>query len=274
MMDQYYVLGNPIEHSRSPFIHRYFAQNSNQILSYDAKLVALDGFMQSIEQLKAEGFKGCNITVPFKEQAFEVADKLTQRAELAGAVNTLVYDGQTLLGDNTDGIGLVNDLQHLQVSLDGANLLILGAGGAARGILAPLLGSGVAQVVIANRTVAKAQSLVERMRQVANCPLNAVGYDDLQGHFDVIINATSCSISGVVPPIPTGLMDEHSVAYDLMYGSHDTTFMEVAGKYGATCHDGLGMLVEQAAESFYLWRGVRPDTSQLIDLIRREMRHK
>jgi shikimate dehydrogenase len=270
-MDRYYVLGNPVEHSKSPYIHRFFADSLNDELSYESRLVPLDAFEQTVRQLMKENFSGCNITVPFKEQAYRIADVLTPRADLAGAVNTLKYDDGRLVGDNTDGEGLVQDLQRCDVSIEGARILVLGAGGAARGIIAPVLARKPSELVIANRTVSKAESLAEYMSSVAECDVRGMGFDVLSGRFDLIINATSSSITNVVPPLPEGVIDSSSCAYDLMYAPVDTVFVAYAKSKGAKAWDGLGMLVSQAAESYLLWRGVKPQTEELIMKLRREM---
>jgi shikimate dehydrogenase len=271
-MDRYYVLGNPVEHSRSPYIHRFFADALHQKLSYEARLVPLDAFEQTVEGLKKEHFSGCNITVPFKEQAYRIADDLTARAEFAGAVNTLKYENGRLLGDNTDGEGLVTDLMRCGVALAGARILVLGAGGAARGILAPLLERNPSELVIANRTVQKAEVLAEHVKSIAGCSVRGTGYDQPKGHFDLVINATSSSISNNIPPLPADTIDSSTRAYDLMYSPVDTVFVTYAKSKGAEAWDGLGMLVCQAAESFFLWRGVRPETEELIRKLRSDMK--
>ncbi len=274
-MDRYYVLGNPIAHSRSPRIHSAFAAALGQELSYEARLVPMEGFAREIELLKQEGFRGCNVTVPFKEQAFRAADRLSDRASLAGAVNTLSYDGGILSGDNTDGEGLARDLACLGVPLEGRSVLLLGAGGAARGIVASLLLGHPRRLHIANRTVSRAGALADLARSspmVGSCDVSSSGFEEAEGDFDLIINATSASLSGEIPPFPGSLLHEGVFAYDLMYAPEDTPFVARARSLGAGAADGLGMLVEQAAESFRIWRGVRPDTADLKDRLRQEMR--
>ncbi|MBQ8707185.1 MAG: shikimate dehydrogenase [Succinivibrionaceae bacterium] len=273
-MKQFYVLGNPIGHSRSPFIHRSFAASLGHELSYEAMLVPLDGFAAVVEKMKREGFSGCNVTVPFKEQAFALSDELSDRARFAGAVNTLAYDGSRLYGDNTDGEGLVQDLLRKKVMLEGARILVLGAGGAAKGILAPLLARNPSRLHIANRTAEKAVKLADHVRDVAGCPVTGGGFGDIAGQFDLIVNATSASISGQVPPLPEESCGSRTFAYDLMYAPEDTPFVSWAKGRGLAASDGLGMLVEQAAESYLLWCGARPETSGLIEALRRSMREE
>lgn len=280
MTDRYCVFGNPIGHSKSPAIHAAFAAATGQDLTYEARLASIDaadGFAAAVQAFVAEGGRGANVTVPFKEDAYRLAgapgNRLTPRAQLAGAVNTLAFgmDGVPVLGDNTDGVGLVRDLtDFLGVSLAGKRILLLGAGGAARGALGPLLDAGPAELAIANRTVAKAQTLVELV--AASHPraqVSACAFADLAGRrFDVVINATSASLQGEPVPLPAGLYAPGGVAYDMMYGA-DTPFLAQARQLGAAiCADGLGMLVEQAAEAFALWRGVRPDTAAVRRLLR------
>jgi shikimate dehydrogenase len=269
--DQYGVMGNPITHSKSPRIHSLFAQQTNQHLEYTAIHVDLGGFAQALGNFDASGGKGLNITVPFKQEAWALVDARSARAERAGAVNTIKFEKDQRYGDNTDGVGLVNDLMHNhQLSLEGKRILLMGAGGAARGVLAPLLETQPALVVIANRTPDKAVELAAAfadLGKIAGC-----GYHELDAQqFDLVINATAASLHGELPPLPSTLLAEGAVCYDMMYGNV-TPFMEWAKSHGAALVlDGLGMLVEQAAESFYLWRGVRPQTAPVIALLRKEI---
>ena len=258
-MDRYVVFGNPIAHSKSPVLHRLFAEQTGQSMQYDTLLAPLDDFGGSALAFFQQG-RGANVTVPFKEDAYRLANSLTARAQRAGAVNTLskLADG-TLLGDNTDGAGLVRDLTvNAGFSLKGKRILILGAGGAVRGALEPILAEGPASVTIANRTVEKAEVLVELFSDLG--PVAASGFDWLKEPVDLIINATSASLAGEVPPIASSLIEPgQTLCYDMMYGKAPTPFCLWASEHGAGhVMDGLGMLAEQAAEAFYLWRGVRP----------------
>lgn len=261
-MDRYCVLGNPISHSKSPLIHRLFAAQTGQQLSYEALLAPLDDFAGSLRAFFREG-AGANVTVPFKEQAFALADQLSARAQRAGAVNTLMKlaDGR-LLGDNTDGAGLVRDLrENAGLRLAGQRILLLGAGGAVRGVLAPLLAEQPAELVLANRTLARAEQLAVDFADLG--ALRASSFAALSEPFDLIINGTSASLAGELPALPDGLIVAgHSQCYDMMYGAAPTAFNQWAAAQGAArTLDGLGMLVEQAAEAFALWRGVRPQTA-------------
>ncbi|MCB1754496.1 MAG: shikimate dehydrogenase [Gammaproteobacteria bacterium] len=263
---RYCVVGNPVEHSKSPVIHRLFAEQTGRQLSYDKVLLPTERFAGALQQLFADGLNGCNVTVPFKEQAAELCDELTERARLPMAVNTIIRraDGR-LLGDNTDGVGLVTDLQiNNAVALQGRRLLILGAGGAARGIIKPLLDARPALLLVANRTADKARLLAEHFQ--AHGPIEHRDYSALtDGSFDLIINATSSSLSGQVPAIPESCIGNATTVYDLMYAKQPTAFLEWALRLGANrAIDGLGMLVEQAAEAFYLWEHVRPQTGDVI----------
>lgn len=269
-MDRYVVFGNPIGHSKSPMIHKLFAEQTGQRLDYTTLLAPLDGFSACATAFFQEG-RGANVTVPFKEEAYRLANSLTARAQRAGAVNTLskLADG-SLLGDNTDGAGLVRDLTvNAGFSLTGKRILLLGAGGAVRGALEPLLAEKPASVIIANRTVDKAELLAELFCDLG--PVSASGFDWLQEPVDVIINATSASLTGDVPPIAASLIEPgQTLCYDMMYGKEPTPFCVWASGHGAgQVMDGLGMLAEQAAEAFYLWRGVRPDTAPALAELRR-----
>lgn len=272
-MDKYRVFGNPIEHSKSPQIHQLFANQTGEQVEYEKQLVAEGGFAQAADGFFRHGGKGLNVTVPFKLDAFDYADQLTARAKAAGAVNTLAkqVDG-TVLGDNTDGIGLVADIVDLHGwPLTGKRVLILGAGGAVRGVIQPLMEQKTTKVVIANRTIAKALQLVKQFRALGK--IQACGFADLQGEeFDVIINGTSASLSGELPPLPEGILAPGAVCYDMMYGAEPTVFMRWAMQQKVEkIADGLGMLVGQAAASFNLWRGKKPDVQAVIDALRKAL---
>lgn len=274
MTDQYAVIGNPIAHSKSPLIHSEFARQTGQQMSYVTRLAPLDGFVNSVRKFIAQGGKGMNVTVPFKLEAYALATQLTPRAKSAQAVNTLKFlPGGRILGDNTDGAGLVRDLTHnLNVSLMGKRILLLGAGGAAQGVILPLLGEKPATLTIANRTASKASALSEMFeKKQEKTRLIGVGFSKLEGKraFDLVINATSSSLSQEAPPLPEGIYTPSAVAYDMMYGKGLTPFLRDARNKGAAhLADGVGMLVEQAAESFTLWRGVRPATESVLKQLR------
>jgi shikimate dehydrogenase len=263
MADRYAVFGNPIAHSKSPRIHAEFARQTGQSLTYEAIEAPLGGFAESVSAFRATGGCGCNVTVPFKEQAYALATTRSERAEAAGAVNTLRFDAGEILGDNTDGAGLVADLTgNLGLDLAGLRILLLGAGGAARGVVLPLTERKPAQLFIANRTADKARDLAVRFACAGG------GFEELAGRrFDLVVNATAASLAGDLPPLPTDVFAPGAMAYDMMYG-RETPFLSFARKRGARTADGLGMLVEQAAEAFYVWRGVRPDTAPVIKLLR------
>ena len=269
-MDRYVVFGNPIAHSKSPVLHRLFAEQTGQSMQYDTLLAPLDGFAPCALAFFQEG-RGANVTVPFKEDAYRLANSLTPRAQRAGAVNTLSKQADgSLLGDNTDGAGLVRDLTvNAGFSLKGKRILILGAGGAVRGALEPLLAQGPTSVTIANRTVEKAEMLVELFSDLG--PVAASGFDWLREPVDLIINATSASLAGELPPIASSLIEPgKTLCYDMMYGKEQTPFCVWATEHGAGhVMDGLGMLAEQAAEAFFVWRGVRPDTAPALAQLRR-----
>ncbi|KUI96777.1 shikimate dehydrogenase [Vibrio sp. MEBiC08052] len=276
--DQYAVFGNPIGHSKSPFIQTLFARQTNQDMIYTAELAPIDGFKTAVDAFFSQGGKGCNITVPFKEEAYAFADQLTERAKIAGAVNTLkkVDDGG-ILGDNTDGAGLVQDLLQYQVPLKGAKILLIGAGGAAKGVIHPLLVQLPDSIVITNRTFSKAQDLAAFFQKHNNqnqtsVPVSAQPMPEIHTAFDVVINSTSASLAGELPDISGDIFAEKSVAYDMMYGKGLTVFNQWAVENGcAHAYDGLGMLVGQAAESFMLWRGIRPGTRQILSELRRNL---
>lgn len=266
MTDKYAVLGNPISHSKSPLIHSMFAAQTGQDISYEAIAAPLHGFAATIERLRKAGYMGCNITVPFKFEAFNCATELSERAQAAQAVNTLSLDGDAIRGDNTDGAGLVRDIEaNLGVALRSKNVLLMGAGGAAYGVVLPLLSAG-AKLSIANRTTDKA---VELAKKFPNAAVNGSGYAELtEQRFDVIINATSAGLSDSEVPLPKSIFAPSALAYDMMYG-RETPFMAFAREQGAQVADGLGMLVEQAAEAFFIWRGVRPDSAPVIAALRK-----
>jgi shikimate dehydrogenase len=270
--DLYCVMGNPVEHSKSPWIHARFAQLAGQDLRYEKRLVALGGFVPAVQAFRAEGGKGCNVTVPFKFDAARLATRLTPRAELAQACNTLRFDGAEVIGDNTDGIGLVGDItRNAGVQLAGRDVLLIGAGGAAAGVLGPLVQAMPRRVVVANRTQAKAASLILRHSSLARAEgveLAAPPLKEVTAGFDVVINATATSMSGAAVPVPFAVLKPGALACDLMYGPAASGFMEWARSHGAVARDGLGMLVEQAAESFLLWRGVRPPSAQVLAELR------
>lgn len=268
MLDQYAVMGNPIAHSKSPFIHTQFAKQTRQNLSYKALLVEPGKFVNAVKEFQVQHGKGLNITVPFKEEAWQLVDERSAMAEKAGAVNTIsIKDSGYLVGDNTDGIGIVRDIQqNHNFSLANKRILVLGAGGAVRGVLGPILDQSPHSVVLSNRTVSKASALLEIFNAEGN--MQAVGFDKIKDSFDLVINGTAASLSGEMPPIPDSCVSG-AVCYDMMYSKDDTVFMQWAKQNNAAkVLDGLGMLVEQAAESFYIWRGVRPETQPVIELVR------
>jgi shikimate dehydrogenase len=272
--DRYAVIGNPIAHSKSPEIHARFAVQTHQNLLYARLLAQLDGFVATVQTFIEQGGKGANVTVPFKLEAHALATELTKRAKAAGAVNTLKFDGEKILGDNTDGVGLVNDiLRNAGITITGKRVLLLGAGGAARGVVLPLLDVRPSELVIANRTVSKAEQLALPFQQQfdGQVAIRTSDFTSLNGVFDIIINATSASLANDVPPIAPGLIGSKTFAYDMMYGKRPTAFMQLASEHGATVRDGLGMLIEQAAESFFVWRGVRPLTAPVYEELRAQL---
>jgi len=258
MSDRYALVGNPVAHSKSPWIHSEFARATSQDLEYGLLESPLDGFAATVQRFRAAGGKGLNVTLPFKQEAFGLCRIVSERARRAQAVNTLVLD--TGFGDNTDGIVLVRDLQNLNQPF--RQVLLLGAGGAAQGVVGPLLDAGASRVVIANRTASKAKELAERFPGAAG-----QGYEGFAGEFDLVINATSAGLIDESPPLPPGLLRAGVLAYDMVYG-RETPFLAAAKKAGARTSDGLGMLVEQAAESFFIWRGVRPQTRPVLAKLR------
>ena len=276
MTDRYAVLGNPIGHSKSPRIHALFAAQTGQDISYQAILADKDGFAVAVDAfIAARGgpARGANVTVPFKEEAFHLATARTPRAEAAGAVNTLLFEAGQITGDNTDGAGLVRDLKNnLGCDPAGRRILLLGAGGAARGVILPLLLEQPAELLIANRTEEAAARLALEFARLPGCALevkpDGTGFAGLAGHsFDLVINATSAGLSGATLPLPAGIFAPRCVAYEMLYG-RETAFMEQARDAGARVADGMGMLVEQAAEAFFVWRGVRPHTAPVLALLK------
>jgi shikimate dehydrogenase len=270
-VDRYCLFGNPVAHSKSPAIHAAFAAQTGQAVVYERRLAALDGFADAVDAFIGEGGLGANVTVPFKIEACALADALSVRAEAAGAVNTLSFRDGVIFGDNTDGAGLVADIvSNAQQAIAGQRILLLGAGGAARGVILPLLAQQPAQLSIANRTRASADALVAQFSQQQGHPgqIKAATFEDLDAPFDIIINATSASLAGAVLPLSPGLFARHTLALDMMYGAQPTVFMQFAASHGARTRDGLGMLVEQAAEAFLVWRGVRPETQALLAAMR------
>lgn len=272
-MDRYVVVGNPVEHSQSPFIHAAFARQTGEAMLYDRLLCAQDAFAATIRVLADGGMQGCNVTVPFKFEAFDAAPRPTARARLAQAANVLRFDIDGWLADNTDGIGLVNDIQrNAGLALAGKRILLIGAGGAAAGVLGPLLATLPQEVVVANRTLETADALVARHRVVAGgaalqaCALGACG-----GGFDVVINASSSSLQRAAVPVSPDVLSPGALALDLMYGAAARPFLDWAAAHGAIGRDGLGMLVEQAASAFELWRGVLPATAPVLAALRRRL---
>ena len=268
MVDKYAVIGNPIAHSKSPLIHEAFAKQTAQDISYERVLAPLDGFSATVQDLVAKGYKGVNVTVPFKFEAYDLANQLMPHALDAGAANTLLFSNQGIVADNTDGAGLVRDItQNLKQSIAGKRVLLLGAGGAAEGVLHPILACEPSMLVIANRSLDKALSMVKKVGSL-KVSLAGCEFSSLQGHeFDIVINATSAGLTDTALPIPDTIFAKGCLAYDMMYG-RETPFMAQARRNGARVADGLGMLIEQAAEAFYLWRNVRPKTQPVIAMVR------
>ena len=266
MTDRYAVIGNPIGHSKSPLIHAAFAQATGQDIEYTAIEGPLDGFRATVEAFIAAGGRGMNVTIPFKLQAFEIATDPMESARLAGAVNALKFDGDRVIAENFDGVGLTRDVTHnLGCALQGKRVLLLGAGGAARGALLPFLEQQPASLVITNRTLDKAEALAKEA--AAHGPVSACAYADLVGQqFDVVFNATSASLRAELPPVPASVFAPAALAYELAYGKGLTPFLRLAQQAGVSqLADGVGMLVEQAAEAFAWWRGVRPQTGPVIE---------
>jgi shikimate dehydrogenase len=272
--DRYAVIGNPVAHSKSPAIHARFAEQTDEAITYERRLAPLDGFVASVREFIAEGGRGLNVTVPFKLEAHALATSLSPRAAAAGAVNTLRFEADGgIYGDNTDGVGLVRDIEeNLGVSLAGKRILLLGAGGAARGAVLPLLEAAPVSLTIVNRTAAKAEALAGQFAQAAHdtrCVLAGGGPDCVAREaYDVIINATAGSLDASLPECDPAAFGPGTLAYDMMYGAELTVFMQHASVLGARAADGLGMLVGQAAESFFVWRGVRPESAPVLAELR------
>ena len=275
-MDLYCVMGNPVEHSKSPWIHARFAALTGQTLHYDKRLIPLDGFATAVSAFGAEGGRGCNITVPFKFEAAALATHTSERAMLALASNVLTFRDGDILADNTDGAGLVNDIQrNAGLDLQGLRVLLIGAGGAAAGVLGPLILARPAGITVANRALRKARELVERHAALAllqKTELTAHNLHGLEADFDVVINATASSLNGASVPVAASTLKPGALAYDMMYGPAAQGFLTWAREHGATPRDGLGMLVEQAAESFLIWRGVLPPSQSVLAELRAMLR--
>lgn len=274
-MDRYCVMGHPVEHSKSPWIHARFAQLTGEPVAYGKRLIGLDEFPQAVRAFVAEGGKGCNITVPFKFQAASLVTHRSARAALAEACNILTFRDGEILGDNTDGVGFVADVErNAGLPLAGRDVLLLGAGGAAAGVLGPLLEAKPRRVVVANRTRARAQALVARhamLAQSLGVDLQASGLGDVSGTFDLLVNGTASSLAGSGVPVDASVLKPGALAYDMMYGPAAQGFLQWAQAHGAVGRDGLGMLVEQAAEAFLIWRGVRPPSAQVLAELRQEL---
>jgi len=269
-MDRYAVIGNPVAHSKSPQIHAEFARLTGERLTYSTLLAPLNDFAGTVTEFIQSGGKGLNVTVPFKVEAFDFAYSLSDRAQAAGAVNTLSFNAGEIVGDNTDGAGLVRDITYnLRFPIQGRRILLLGAGGAARGVILPLFAEDPSMIVIANRTVARAEELAAHFSSHARIESMSFDSDALQaGQFDLIINATAASLGNDSLPLPATVFSKDALAYDMMYGKGDLPFLNLARQAGAQTADGLGMLVEQAAESFFIWRGVRPYTASVLKQLR------
>ncbi|MEC5398830.1 shikimate dehydrogenase [Uliginosibacterium sp. H1] len=273
MTDRYAVIGNPIAQSKSPVLHSAFAQQTQQDLRYEALLAPVDGFVEAVRAFVADGGRGMNVTMPFKDDAFRFATRLSERAQRAQAVNTLAFRGEEIYGDTTDGVGLVRDIVHnLKRPLAGRKVLLLGAGGAVRGVIEPILAQQPALLFIANRTADKAAALADAFADLrGDTRLEGGGFEAIAGRFDVIVNGSAASMTGELPPVPAGAWDADSLVYDMAYKPQPTVFMQHAAATGAgTTADGIGMLVEQGAESFSLWREVRPDTAPVLAQLRAE----
>jgi shikimate dehydrogenase len=269
MTDRYLVIGNPIAHSKSPQIHAQFAQQTGEAMVYERLLAPLDGFVDAVHNFIEHGGRGANVTLPFKLEAFALAEQRSERAQAAGAVNTLVFDHDRIVGDNTDGVGLVRDISiNAGVAIKGQRVLLVGAGGAAQGVILPLLEQAPHSITLCNRTQIKAEELVQQFSHPA---LQACAIDALSDAYDLVINATSAGLSGDLPSLPAAVFSTTTFAYDMIYAAQATIFMQLAQSHGAQTRDGLGMLVEQAAESFYLWRGVRPDTAPVYKSLRAQV---
>jgi shikimate dehydrogenase len=272
-VDRYAVIGHPIEHSRSPAIHRMFAEQTGERIDYRKLLAPIDGFEQAIRQWFGQGGRGLNVTLPFKLEAFALADRATGRARAAGAANLLAWGEEGLLADNTDGAGLVRDIEHrLKLPFKGASVLLLGAGGASRGVLKPIIDAGAARLHIANRSPERASGLATEFGALAGLRITAGDLRSTPRGIDLVINATSSGLASGDSPIDAEAFAGATLAYDMVYGSEATPFMRAARQAGtAVVSDGLGMLVEQAAESFLIWRGVRPESEPVYDSLRLEL---
>lgn len=266
-MDQYAVVGNPIAHSKSPLIHAAFAKATHQEMAYTKIEIPLGSFPERVRSFFQTGGKGLNVTVPFKEEAWSLCAVLSDRARLAGAVNTLYLNPQgEICGDNTDGVGLVNDLKSKGFSFKGKKVLVIGAGGAVRGVLQPILNESPEKLVITNRTLSKAETLVEIFSGLGSIAAQAL--EQIVEPFDLVINGTSASLGGALPAISTSIFARNTVVYDMMYAKEGTVFNGWAEQQGVSkAYDGLGMLVEQAAEAFFIWRGERPNTNEVVQLL-------
>jgi len=274
-MDLYCVMGNPVEHSRSPWIHARFAELTGETLNYGRRRVELGGFAEGLAAFRADPAgtaRGCNVTVPFKFDARDAAQHLSERAALAEAVNTLSFRDDGVHGDNTDGVGLVNDIQrNAGVPISGCDVLLIGAGGGASGVLGPLLAAGAQRVVVANRTLSKAIALVQRHAALAlehHASVEAQELHTVAGDFDIVVNASASSLSGGMVPVAASVLKPGTLAIDMMYGPAAAGFLDWARAHRAVPRDGLGMLVEQAAEAFAIWRGVRPPAAQVLAELR------
>ncbi len=268
-LDRYCVMGNPVAHSKSPWIHARFAELTGEPVDYRPQLVPLGGFQEAVRAFRAAGGRGCNVTVPFKFDAFAVPGvRHSERAALAGACNTLKFDGEQAFADNTDGIGLVNDITHnAGVPMAGARILLVGAGGAASGVLGPFIEARPAAITVANRTLEKAQELVARHADLAarhGVALRASTLDGAGPGYGIVVNGSATSLGGQAVPVPSTVLREGALAVDMMYGPAAAPFLDWARAHGAVPRDGLGMLVEQAAESFAIWRGVRPPSGPVL----------
>ena len=272
-MSRYAVVGHPVAHSQSPFIHAAFAAQTGEPVVYERLLCPLDGFAATVREFASGGASGCNVTMPFKFEAFELVAKTTPRARVAAACNTLRFDADGWLGDNTDGAGLVRDIErNAGVDLRGARILLIGAGGGAAGALGPLAASGASEVVVANRSVDKARALVDRHADAldasARARVVAAPLDRCGEAFDIVVNATATSVAGAAVPVAPSVLRRGGLAIDMMYGPAAAAFVAWAESNGASGRDGLGMLVEQAAEAFLLWRGVEPETAPVLRALR------
>jgi shikimate dehydrogenase len=273
---RYAVIGHPVEHSQSPFIHAAFASQTGEALVYERMLCPMDGFAASVRAFAAAGASGCNVTMPFKFEAFDLAPQKTDRALVAGACNTLAFTDRGWIGDNTDGAGLVRDLgRNAGVALAGARVLLVGAGGGAAGALGAIAAAGASEVVVANRSRDRAERLVARFLEIPGgvdrAGVRASGLDDCGAAFDIVVNASASSASGAPVPVAASVLRPGALALDMMYGPRAAGFLAWAAEYGAVGRDGLGMLVEQAAEAFLFWRGVEPETAPVLAALRRRL---